>query len=1536
MKKITAVSLCICFFIMSCFIPVSADSESLPLDCYIDFEGEVSFSNQASSLGDIGIYNEKADDFNADNVFSGKASFFINHNSSKGNLNMRFRDIQLKAGNKYRLSFRYKASADAWFYFVKPNSKSPTLKADGWQYYETDITAETDINYFEIGTTAVNTTVYIDEMSIKEVHSISVASANDSLGTVGISAAESLGTGTVTFNAYPEYGCGFTGWTDANGNTVSQSAEYSINNITSDISLTAVFYEKEKGIKENDFESKPTVTASGNGKYEYINDGSSAHSGNGALKLTHNSQSGNFSIKIFGFLLEKQTEYEVSFYYKANKRVWIYADSSSNGEFVSAEDWTLYKVKICPESRKTSLQVGVTTTDAEIYIDDLKIKNYYEVNANSLNESCGTATVTPEIAAYGDTVTFHADANYGYVFSGWRNEYGKIVSQSADFRPAVLDNITLTAVFSNKESNDSFIGFEDDTDIAVKNYSAGNAEITSEISYNGNKSFKMTSNSARGNLYVWFGDVSLKAGQSYKISFMYKSSVQGSWGYIYDNTNNSLGINFTVSDDWQKIDKTVTCTKNTDYLELGTVAPGNVLYIDNIEVKKLYNVAVSADDAERGTVTPASSTQTFGQKIKLNAVPKKGYAFVGYFYENSKKLSNEAEYELTVYGDIDITAVFEKRCDSDKHTFYISSLQADKKGYICENCGYSYFINDINSDGKVDIRDLVREKQILSGNIKNYNQFSADCDENGELNANDIATLRRVLLGTVNLKYDVPEKQKRTYDYGFNGNNYISFNTDKYCYNNSAGSLYVSGSDLSGTASYKLTTMYVKPFTKYTLSAYVYGISCKSDIQLNLSGYDDYAYISGNSATYSGKWNKLEFKFNTGNIETNEITPVLIVYPGNKFYFDELTLTENKYDGTYSEKLYNAVWGGDFETDEFAADLSGKAEIVNDNRAASGSKMLSLNKKSSVAKSYTLSKPGRYRFAVSYIADESGTLNVTLLSGNRKYQFSSETQSVMNRRFFDFIVEEENTEVKINIESEDSVLLDDIYIFMYNYAYAENPNVYGKKTVVPITRQAVLNASPTYSLSINSAALIQDDYMGNTGVYYAFNYIPEKYDRKYSSEMQRLELERIKNAGVSVVRTQYSPCWAWNTVTSKWDYNTEEMQGFYKYLDDMKALGIDVAIQIGWDVSDVTSSRLTSYSFNPFYILSGGDSTKAESYYAEWVSNSVKTLHSKGYDNVKYLVAFTEPSTALTTEDYTRDIETWKHYVMLAHNKMAADGVRKSVKILGFNMGAYNRKTSPVDDFLALKYMAGDSELCSAVDIFTYHIYVTSENTADNYSEWYHYMSEAVKIASSVGKKLWFDEGEWISSDDTDWNEKASYGIYGTQLALKTVAAMNSGLQTSMRWTIADQYWTNLKNTNSAGEWQNGCHLDGLLPNLNSTSIPRKSYYAYSLIGKYTAGMKNVYSGTNDGSLYITSCSDGKGGLTVIVVNMGNTAADFSVSGISGFNAGKLYRHIYDYQNIIPDSDAEIINADAVIEGISDKFTDSLPKYSFAVYTTIG
>lgn len=1528
MKKITALLLCICAITVNCFIP-AASAESLPLDLLIDFESDTNIKNCDSAAGTAEIISGVG--------FSGSRSLKLSGNSNRANLNVNFNDISLKAGKSYKISFKYKSAVSAWGYLYDSGNSKLGIDfkvSDKWQTVEKNIDCTSNSNYLNFGTVTPENVLYIDDLSVKETHNITVTSNDVSLGTAKSSVDKSAGRETVVFNAYPEYGCGFSGWQDNNGNIVSLNAEYGVCDITADLNLKAIFFKKQNGIQEIDFEEKTPTIDSGVGEIEYVWGNSSVHSGNGAVKLKHNSTKNNLSVNFLKITLEQNTAYEVTFYYKTNKNLWMYADSPSNGSFTESAEWTLYKKTITPDSNKGYLQIGFTTPDAELMIDDLKVKRFYDFKAETQNSKNGNASVDIRTAAYGETVTFSADANYGYYFCEWKDSYGKTVSTSREYKVSVLDDLILTAIFKKNVSNDIKIDFESDINKKDCNSLAGTAEITSETSFSGNRSLKLASNSNRANLNINFNNVTLKAGENYKITFKYKSALKA-WGYLYNSGDSKLGIDFKVSEEWQSVEKIVYCASNCDYLNFGTVAPDNVLYIDDLEIKKIYNVTVVSNNEAFGKVSLVGQNFTYGDTAKLSAIGSSGYALADYTYENGKVLSDNPNYEFVVYDDIKITAVFERRCDSDKHRFYLSELKKESKSYICEDCGYSYIVNDVNGDKKIDICDFTLEELIVNGKSNYYNAFSADCNEDGKIDETDLETLRKVLLGITDFTYDAPLKQRRSFDYGFSGNNYLSWSNSRG-YNNSSGSLYIDGSKIKQTAFYSLPSMFVKPYTEYTVSAFVYGVSCPTSIQLNLSEYDEYSYISGNLATYSGNWNKLSLKFKTGNIKTNTITPVLVINVGNKFYFDELTLDEVVYNGTYSEKFYNLVKGGDFETNEFIEKTPENVSIAEDKRAVSGTHLLSCNQTAFFEKTYVLNQIGKYRFALSYIAPKDSSFEVEITYGESKYLITSETCSVFNRKSFDFVVKDSKTTVTVSFKTNGNILFEDIYLFLCGYAFEKNPNVYNKSAIVPDIRSALLHTNPSAKLAVNSNNCVQSDYLGNTGIYYAFNYIPEKYERKYTDEMQSLELQRIKNAGVSIVRTQYSPCWAWNTKTNKWDYETEEMQGFYKYLDDMKAYGIDVAIQIGWDISDITSSRLTSYNFNPFYILSGGDSTKAENCYAEWVSNSVKALHSKGYDNVKYLVAFTEPSTALTTEDYTRDIEIWKRYVMLAHNKMTVDGVRDSVKILGFNMGAYNRKTSPVDDFLALKYMAKDSELLSAVDIFTYHIYVTTENTADNYPEWYHYMSEAAKIASSVGKKLWFDEGEWISSDDTDWNEKASYGIYGTQLALKTVAAMNSGLQTSMRWTITDQYWTNLKNTNSAGEWQNGCHLDGLLPNLNSTSIPRKSYYAYSLIGKYTSGMKNVYSGTNDGSLYITSCSDGKGRLTVIVVNMGNASADFSVSGISSFNVNKLYRHIYDCQNIIPDSDAEIINADTVIEGISDKFTDSLPKYSFAVYTTIG
>lgn len=50
-------------------------------------------------------------------------------------------------------------------------------------------------------------------------------------------------------------------------------------------------------------------------------------------------------------------------------------------------------------------------------------------------------------------------------------------------------------------------------------------------------------------------------------------------------------------------------------------------------------------------------------------------------------------------------------------------------------------IGDINSDGSIDIRDLSLLRNILSGTLRDYNYATADIDQNGRINNNDLMLL---------------------------------------------------------------------------------------------------------------------------------------------------------------------------------------------------------------------------------------------------------------------------------------------------------------------------------------------------------------------------------------------------------------------------------------------------------------------------------------------------------------------------------------------------------------------------------------------------------------------------------------------------------------------------------------------------------------------------------------------------------------------------------------------------------------------------
>ena len=68
-------------------------------------------------------------------------------------------------------------------------------------------------------------------------------------------------------------------------------------------------------------------------------------------------------------------------------------------------------------------------------------------------------------------------------------------------------------------------------------------------------------------------------------------------------------------------------------------------------------LAVKAQPAEGGTVTPASGQYDFGQTVNLKATAAEGYDFVRWL-ENDKALTDSSTYVYTPQGNADLTAVF--------------------------------------------------------------------------------------------------------------------------------------------------------------------------------------------------------------------------------------------------------------------------------------------------------------------------------------------------------------------------------------------------------------------------------------------------------------------------------------------------------------------------------------------------------------------------------------------------------------------------------------------------------------------------------------------------------------------------------------------------------------------------------------------------------------------------------------------------------------------------------------------------------------
>ena len=219
------------------------------------------------------------------------------------------------------------------------------------------------------------------------------------------------------------------------------------------------------------------------------------------------------------------------------------------------------------------------------------------------------------------------------------------------------------------------------------------------------------------------------------------------------------------------------------------------------------------------------------------------------------------------------------------------------------------------------------------------------------------------------------------------------------------------------------------------------------------------------------------------------------------------------------------------------------------------------------------------------------------------------------------------------------------------------------------------------------------------------------------------------------------------------------------------------------------------------------------------------------------------------------------------------------------------------------------------------------EANDDVYYDWYRWAKTGLQYVPK-GMPYCFDEYNCV------YNRDNSRDTHGADICMAAVAFMNCGCQSSLLWTVFDQQWPNSHTTNN-DSFVDGDHRCGVMPVLNRSLVPHKSYYAFSLISKYVDGEgTKVYEGFGENNLQTTMSVSPNGEITIVVVNNKPSCDEFVITFEKPLNNITLHRHFFDPKTIVPDEKAEIIGIDKVFDNITVSLTDAIAPYGVIVYTT--
>lgn len=468
----------------------------------------------------------------------------------------------------------------------------------------------------------------------------------------------------------------------------------------------------------------------------------------------------------------------------------------------------------------------------------------------------------------------------------------------------------------------------------------------------------------------------------------------------------------------------------------------------------------------------------------------------------------------------------------------------------------------------------------------------------------------------------------------------------------------------------------------------------------------------------------------------------------------------------------------------------------------------------------------------------------------------------------------------------------------------------------------------TQLLFVHNKEVLMDNFLGVNGVYHGFAFMPEQLNKGMNEADREREFSRIKNMGLNITRTWYRPDWACgNNLYNDFNWQSVKMQAFYKWLDEMKKLNVDIALQAGW--------WFTKDTYFHFPDLGDKDSIhqnpeKDPERFATWIKESLHQLIKvKGYTNIKYLVLFTEPlnyKSGIIPTGFTQE-EYYEKVCRSINAELIKAGLRDKIKIVAPNSGS-TRNGQWVG--------WAKKNLDDVIDIYSWHAYNATRWNRE-YGGWKEIVELGKNKIAETGKPFWIDEyGNGIPNELI--RTEPDYGNY---IAQCITAFIKAGAQTSLIWLLMDQQYVDpLENANGTDSFHNGVHRWGLTKwphdNIENSNEPYPAWYAFSMMSKYLGGKKGtkVFKTTNADSIYIIATNPGGKENSILVVNASHSKQKFNIKFTQNVDH-TFRRHLYDPANVKVDEKAELIEYDKEFRNVLDNLADEIPSRGVAIYTTM-